>query len=232
MRVRMNNIELLFQHYNDTYSVTNETLHTRNNLFICLFLTICFLILFAISPENMSNIVNLFLKENYKLDFTSQISIIQTSLWIILLYLTMRYFQTNIQIERHYAYLSKLEYELTKEGLKIDREGKNYLKDYPFICDLIDILYKYLFPLFYITVIIYKIVCEWKMNKEISISLIINSLIFGLCVFLCISYIVYLAKKQNNQLPQEEISLLNSNTLVIDNINTSTTTNNKKKKKH
>ncbi len=230
----MDNIELLFQHYNDTYSITNETLHMRNNLFICLFLTICFLFLFAISPENMSNIVNSFLKENYKLDFTAQISLIQTSLWIILLYLTMRYFQTNIQIERHYAYLSKLENELTKEGLKIDREGNNYLKDYPFICDFIDILYKYFFPLFYIVVIVYKIVKEWKINNEITISLIINSIIFVLSVFLCFLYIVYLIKKKNNQLPQEKITQLNSNTFEINNTNTKTTTitTNKKKKKH
>ena len=167
----MENIELLFQHYNDTYSITNETLHKRNNLFIGLFLTICLLILFAISPESMTNIVNSFVKENYKLDLTAQITLIQTSLWIILLYLTMRYFQTNIQIERHYLYLNKLENELTKEGLKIDREGKNYLKDYPFVCDFIDFIYKYIFPSLYIVVIIYKIVLEWITKNAISLNL-------------------------------------------------------------
>jgi hypothetical protein len=67
-------------------------------------------------------------------------AIIQTFIWVIAFYLFIRYFQTNIYIERHYSYIMQLEQDISKELQSniFNRERKNYLQSYPLILDIIE----------------------------------------------------------------------------------------------
>lgn len=207
----MSNLEYIYSHYNETIAEHKECIKSRNSLFIWLFITLSVVVMSAITPESIATIITTVVRENYKVDITSQINILQTALWIICLYLTLRYYQRNIQIEKQYSYLAKLEEQLQKEKLNIDREGNDYLKDYPWVCDYIDWLYKWLFPLLHILSIIYKIFQDFNFNQSVTVCLVTNAIIFILCIIADIGYLAYLIKNRNKnqEMHKKELSLTN-----------------------
>ncbi|MGJ0894500.1 hypothetical protein ACR75C_11290 [Thomasclavelia ramosa] len=195
----MDKIELLFQHYNDTFSIQKENLANRNRYFVFLFITMCIQFLFALSPDSISTIIVSLIKESYKVNLSSQINIIQSALWIVLFYLTMRYFQTNIYIERQYTYIAYLESDLSKiSHLKIDRENKSYLTNYPKICDFIDFIYKWFFPVFYIIILSIKLISEYVYHLSCAFH-IFNTSIYILCIILDLLYLNFLHSKKNGK---------------------------------
>ena len=194
----MSNLEYIYSHYNETITELKENNKSRNSLFVWLFITLSVVIMSAITPESIATIITALVKENYKVDIMPQINILQTALWIICLYLTLRYYQRSIQIEKQYSYLSRLEEQLQKENLNIDREGNDYLKDYPWVCDYIDWLYKWFFPLLHILCIVYKIIQDCNNNQTANLYLLINAVIFLLCFIADIGYISFLRKNRNS----------------------------------
>lgn len=200
----MSNLEYIYSHYNETITEHKECIKSRNSLFIWLFITLSVIVMSAINPNSIATIIATLVEENYKVNITAHINVLQIALWIICLYLTLRYYQRNIQIEKQYSYLAKLEELLQKENLNIDREGNDYLKNYPWICDYIDWLYKWFFPLLHITCIAYKIVQDFNHNQSTISYFIINAVIFILCFIADIGYITYLKKNKKNKLKYQE----------------------------
>lgn len=117
--------------------------------------------------------------------------VIQTLLWILVLYVFMRYCQLNIYVERQYKYLSDIENELLENGLKISREGKNYNENYPVVLCVIDFLYKWFFPILFLGINVIRISTEICWNTW-SVSIVCDLLIAIATVCLSISYILTL----------------------------------------
>lgn len=121
------------------------------------------LLLFTFSPNEYGNLVFSYINEQYSLDLTRHFNVIQTFLWIALLYETLRYSQSLIYIEREYNYIGSLEEQLSQlTSFKFNREGQDYSDNYPVISNYTNIIYKYLFPLFSIIVATLKIKSEYK----------------------------------------------------------------------
>ena len=105
----MDKVELLYDHYKDTFSHIKESLNQRNSFFVKVFLTMSLQFLFAMSPESIISLITLIINNKYEVDITEQTSIIQCLLWITLLYFTIRYYQTTVYIERQYKYIHNIE---------------------------------------------------------------------------------------------------------------------------
>lgn len=194
----MDKVELLYDHYKETFSRIKESLNDRNHFFVMVFIMVAVQFLFATSSDTISSVIIAFIKEKYKIDISAQMSIIQSLLWLILLYLTMRYYQINVYVERQYNYIHSLEKDITKEAdIEFDRESGDYLSNYPKMNSFMDILYKWIFPIIYCLIICYKIIVEYIVSK-FSLLLILNTILFVSCLTLTILYLMFLHGKYNN----------------------------------
>lgn len=187
----MGNLELLYNHYKDTNHIIKEHINQRNKFFVLVLFVIAFQFIFAISPESIFFLITEIIRNRFKIDISGQAIIIQNLLWIILLYLTARYYQSSIYIERLYKYIHAIETRISSfSGTSINRESEEYLKDYPIVSDLIDALYKIVFPVIYCIVILYKIICECINTTNVSI--VFNFIMFLLCFVMTVLYFVCL----------------------------------------
>lgn len=188
----MDKLELLYDHYKETFSIIKEDVNNRNRFFVILFIVMSLQFLFAISPESITSLIINVIISTYNVDISGQMVIIQCFLWFILLYFTIRYYQTTVNIEKSYNYIHSLEDEISSIILgRFDREGKNYLSDYPKIKDLIDILYKWFFPIIYCIVICVRIISEYKIAKS-RLPLVLDISTFIACFVLTICYLKFL----------------------------------------
>ncbi len=194
----MDKTELLYDHYKETFSRIKESLNDRNHFFVMVFIVIAVQFLFATSADTISAVIVSLIQEKYKIDISAQMSIIQSLLWLILLYLTMRYYQINVYVERQYNYIHSLEKDIAKEvDIKFDREGGDYLSNYPKMNSFMDILYKWIFPIIYCLIICFKIIIEYIASK-FSLLLVLNTILFASCFVLTILYLIFLHGKHNN----------------------------------
>lgn len=176
----MNNTEILYDHYKDTIEETKKQESRRNKLFIIILIHIFVLFLVSYKPESMCNVISDLLMEKWKMGLYFSINIIQISIMISMLYCVIRYYQINIQINRIYPYIHTIENELSKQISKnFTREGKNYLKEYPKTQNIVYFCYKYIFPVFYIIALIYRVVINNTWNSPVikSIEVIITILL-------------------------------------------------------
>lgn len=200
----MDKSELLYDHYKETYTNIKENLNQRNRFFIMLFVIMTLQFLFAISPQSIASLITTIIQNSYSVDISGQIEIIQCLLWLILLYFTMRYYQSTVYIERQYNFIHSLEADIaTLMDIKFDRESGDYLKNYPKMNDMIDILYKWIFPIIYCMVISSKIVSEIQ-NSPFGFPIIFDMVIFVCCFILTILYLVFLHNKKEPLTKEEE----------------------------
>lgn len=193
----MDNKEIMYDHYKDTYQIQNNNEKTRNKLFLVLCFAILVLMMMIIYPDNVyENIQEIFL-EKLGINIKFELSLLDVFNWFTILYLTIRYYQINANIEKNYTYIHKLEDNLEKKyKLLIYREGKNYLEQYPLFLQFSYIFYKYIFPSLFIICILIKIIFNF-INKLNTIY-VGFSVIVGIClVGLNISYISFNYKLSN-----------------------------------
>lgn len=176
----MNNIEILYDHYKDTVSIVKNEENKRNKMFIIILIHLLVIFLASIKPESMYNTISELLKENLKTGFYFGINVFQITIMISMLYCTIRYYQINIHIDKTYSYLHKIEEDIAKEVNKdFNREGKNYLSQYPKTLDIIYYSYKYFFPCLYTIALVCRVIINatwdnWKIKSlETIITLIL-----------------------------------------------------------
>ena len=187
----MCNPDLLYKLYSDTFTLHQENIRNRNKCFLelCIFISILFF--YSYDSELTIAFVNAFINKYTNANISFQFYIIQSLIWVITLYLTMRYYQLNIAIERRYPQLDSLEKQLSENGnLDFGREGKDYAAEYPLFLNLIDFFYKWVFIAVYLTVIFIKIFSENPQQPSFIFDLIMS---IG-CISLTILYFWFLNK--------------------------------------
>lgn len=200
----MDKSELLYDHYKETFIIIKDTLIQRNRFFVMLFVIMTLQFLFAISPKSISTLLTTIIQNSYSIDISGQMIIIQCLLWLVLLYFTMRYYQSTVYVERQYNYIHSLEADIAVTmRIKFDREGGDYLKKYPKMNDMIDIIYKWIFPIIYCLVICCKIISELQ-NSSFGFPIIFDTIIFICCFVLTILYLVFLHSKKKISSTTEE----------------------------
>jgi hypothetical protein len=160
-------IEILYDHYKDTFENQKVYLQKRNYYtLICLGLIAS--ISFQISnPDQSSVISNELIKKNIA-DIKIDLSYINNVLMFTLLWVVIMYYQINLLIEKIYIYIQDIEGKLTEEmkPFEISREGKNYLDHYPWFSEVVHKIYSVGFPLSLICVSIIKWTTEKKQIVE------------------------------------------------------------------
>ena len=148
----MEKLDLYYDHYKETYALSKQAQTRRNKLFVllCVFESLSFLVLIKPNEalEAFSSGINVYF-ETY---ITFGNVVLQTFLWIIIAYTTVRYCQDTLYVERLYPYLDKLEKEISalSESKIFEREGSGYLNNYPMVLNFVDLFYKVFCPILFV----------------------------------------------------------------------------------
>lgn len=191
----MDKLELTYDHFKDSYELSKESQADRNKLFILLALIMAIQYLFIIEPDSLIITLSSWLLESFHINLIMEISVIQSFLWFILLYFTIRYYQVNTYIERQYKYIHKLEKIISiQAGIEFDRESFNYLNGYPKVLDFISIIYRVVFPVLYAIIITIKIIFE-ILSYAPCLSLLLDIILAVCCFVLTCLYLYFLHKE-------------------------------------
>lgn len=155
-------MEVLYDHYKDTFEQQKSNLTKRDHLTVLLLILAILLIGLIFDPNYISSKLNAVIKaqvDNLVFDF----EFINTGLIIAFFWFSLQYYMVVLQIERMYKYLDQCEASLCAgyTGFKINREGAYYLKSYPWMKTLADRFFVLGIPIGFITLSVCKIINEW-----------------------------------------------------------------------
>ena len=184
-------MQLLHDHYKDTFFYIQEYLKLRDRLFLFILIVVTFMLFQLYSPVSAGEAVSHFITKKLELKSPIDITFIGSIIWFGLLSLVIRYFQTVVHIERQYKYIHQIEEQLSThyENKAFTREGKSYIEDYPLFSSWAGILYTIVFPALLIVLVIAKIVGEICQTGSISLLLSVNVTI---ALFIVLSTLFYL----------------------------------------
>ena len=192
----MDKNELLYDHFKETYSLNLETRKRRDTSFVMLCIGITLLFCFFLDPVGVFESIYEMIKEYFSLELPFKSTIIQSFVWVMVLYFFIRYFQASIYIERQYKYLEGLENTISQNyEIKFDRESKSYEDNYPIILEIIHLIYIWVFPILSILIIILKIYFEF-ININNLVSLIFDIIIAIMIIGLNVCYLFFISIKR------------------------------------
>ena len=191
LKVEEFKMQLLHDHYKDTFFFIQEYLKLRDRLFLFILIVVTFMLFQLYSPASAGEAVSHFITSKLELKSPIDITFIGSIIWFGLLSLVVRYFQTVVHIERQYKYIHQIEEQLSAEYANkvFTREGKSYLNDYPLFSSWAWILYTIVFPALLIVLVIAKIVGEIYQTGSISLLLSVN---VAIALFIVLSTLFYL----------------------------------------
>ena len=175
----MDKIELYYDHYKETFKLSKKVQDRRDKLFIWLCILEALSFLMLINPEKILDTLISGINTHFEIEFLFGNTTVQTLLWILIAYTTVRYCQDVLYIERQYIYLDKIEKEISQESsmTSFDREGEEYLKEYPMVLNFVDLFYKMFCPILFMAINIVHIVREWK-NAILTLAILSDTMIF------------------------------------------------------
>ncbi len=177
----MEALEVLYDHYKETFSLSKDAQARRNKSFVILSLLEAFSFLLLIRPEKA---IAFFLAGiNSELGLSLQLTntIIQTLVWLLIAYVLIRYVQDMLYVEHQYGYLDALEKKISGfDDVKIfEREGENYKREYPMVSNLIDLFYKMLMPIVFTVINVVRISKEWGRNDISVMAQVVDTVLFA-----------------------------------------------------
>lgn len=172
---RQDAVNIIYDHYKETYQLSRQARQRRNKSFIILCILEALSFLLLIRPEQAWNLMIDSISRRLDITLTLGNTILQTLLWLLIIYVTIRYIQDVFYIERQYSYIGRLEAAMAaimqdaingSKTLSVNsslflRESDNYLTDYPIVLNLIDLFYKTLIPVIFIVINTVRIYHEW-----------------------------------------------------------------------
>ena len=190
-------LEVLYDHYKDTYQLNLLVQKERDRLFVKLCLTLTTLLLIIVDPNTLSILASTIVENELKIIIPHSLVIVQSFLWALLLYFFASYFRKILYIERQYVYIYELEVVIAEIlDKKFTREGNSYLEDYPMILNFTHYLYQLIFPVLSIIIVVYKIYLE--IISEIFLIAKIFDFVMGMFVVIVIVlYLYFIIKKMN-----------------------------------
>jgi len=186
-------LDVLYDHYKETVQISLDTQKKRGTLFV----VFCVLELLNFSmllfPNEIAKSISQYVYSTYEITFNFNIAILQSAIWIALIYTMIRYYQTNIYVERQYGYIALLEDKISKilHEKCFKRESDNYLNKYPKVLDLISIFYTWIIPILIIIVNVAKSFFEWR-NLVDVFGGIFDTICCAFCAILTIMYLIML----------------------------------------
>lgn len=184
-------LQILAEHYKNTFDFLQHALKQRNRLFIYVLCILIFIFFQLYTPKEASNLISQFITNKLGISTPMNLLFVQSVIWFGLLATALKYFQTVVFIERQYNYIHQLEKQLSNEYDKkvFTREGESYIKNYPTYLNWASFLYTILFPAILLFICSYKIAIEYKLLGFRQPLVWFNAVIF---LFIVISVILYL----------------------------------------
>jgi hypothetical protein len=182
-------LEILNDHYKDSFNHLQEFLRTRDKLFFWVLIVITFMLYQIFLPLEAKDVIGHIITKALNLDNAVDASFMCSVIWFSLLAIVVRYFQTVVNIENQYKYIHELEDQISRcyKNKAFTREGKTYLKDYWKFSKWIKRLYVIIFPALLLIVI------AAKMHNEISVSGGLSILlVFDILVSISIAFFISL----------------------------------------
>jgi hypothetical protein len=180
-------IEIYYDHYKDTFQIQLKYIENRNKYFVIAIL-MTLLIFFQMAYPTLTEVIFQKWYQKQTLDETMiDFSFIRSILLFGFLWILILYFQINIQIEKQYKYIHKMEMEISGRlaPYQITREGESYKKPFPLVSWAISKIYKFVFPVSIFAVAILRTINEWQNKNAYSIFNI------TICVLIVIITVLY-----------------------------------------
>jgi hypothetical protein len=153
----MTSEELYYDHYKDTFAEQKGYLARRNKLTLYLFLLLMVLGFQLENPQTIELFTNKLIVSKVP-DATIGFDIINLLFELLFLWVVVSYYQVNFTVERTYKYIHAIEAKLSSNEFSINREGKDYKKDYPFLLTLVHWFYIIALPILVIVFSVLKII--------------------------------------------------------------------------
>ena len=205
----MEPLELLYDHYKETFSLSKEAQNRRNKnfLILCILEAISFWVL--VQSEKVFELFTSGISAALKTTISLSNTIIQTLLWIVIIYILIRYIQDVLYVERQYGYLSVLERQISdvKEIKIFKRESDNYVSNYPIVLNLIDLFYKTFMPIFFTSINSIRIYKEWMYTDQLSLALICDTFIF-IAIFIITCFYFFEIHSKTTDLLKKKLPLI------------------------
>lgn len=174
----MSNIDIIYDHYKETCELSRKAKDHRNKLFVSLCALEALSFMSLISPNLVSAICSAGIGAYLDTTLILGNTVLQTFIWILIAYVTIRYCQETLYVERSYSYIGHIEEEIIKEmDVGIIREGRAYQANYPVVLNLIDLFYMMFCPVLFICINGVRIYKEW-IESSISLALLCDTAIF------------------------------------------------------
>lgn len=183
--------EVLYDHYKNTCETKDKTIKLRNKHFIDLCIVQVINLLMTIKPYEIFEMVSKGFGEKMGFKLMVGNNILQSLMWVITIYVSIRYIQDVLSIERNYKYINFLEKEISSslDTKVFSKEGYSYSKNYPNVLNFIDIFYKFLMPVVFIAIITFQIVKEfYQLDLNLIWYVIFDLFIYISLVIIAVSY--------------------------------------------
>lgn len=185
-------LDVLNDHYKETVADFKKTGKARDSNFLYMLILVGVMAFQFVSPAQSQSVLTQITNQKLGVSAGLSINFLGSLIWFALLYVSIRYFQAVINIEKQYNYCHDLEAELSKyyEGKAFTREGKAYLKNYPIFSDWVHFVYRTIFPLLLTITITIKVLGEWLAKTYAAIPLALDTVIY-LALVISIGLYVY-----------------------------------------
>jgi hypothetical protein len=184
-------LTVLNDHYNQTVADMKKTGRSRDKAFIAVFVLLGAMAFMLVSPDNSQGLLSQIITKKLGIDATLSLSFLGSLIWAGLLFMSISYFQSVINLEKLYNYSHRLEEELSQHygGKVFTREGKSYLANYALYSKWLHLIYRYIFPVFLVLVLLTKIISEVRSDFYPPLPLMIDWAIFIMIVISVVLYV-------------------------------------------
>jgi hypothetical protein len=188
-------LELLYNHYCDTYAVIQQLIKSRDRFFISILVLLGVMSFQIALPTESGSVIAEFARARLGIRSTLSVSFLGSVIWAALLFVVVRYFQITVYLERQYRYIHALEAELSPfySGVPFTREGTFYLADYPWFSAWVARLYTWVFPAGLIFAATLKILSEARLPRASTLPLWTDAVLYVLMVVATVLYLIHIA---------------------------------------
>lgn len=161
--IDMENVNLYYDHYKDSFEQQKGYLAKRDRLTALLLVFAILLIGLLFDPSTFSDKINHLIGSQMN-NLSFDLQFINSGLILVVFWCLLQYYMIVIQIEKMYKYIDECEKRLIQSMpcFPINREGAYYLKSYPWLKDFADFFFVLGFPLCFIVLGVVKIFNEWN----------------------------------------------------------------------
>lgn len=144
----MDNLEILYDHYKDTFNTQLKYVSIRDKQFISLLVLVSILIFYSFYGLELKSYLEVFVQKG---EISKEIknSVLEGVLLFSILWVEVLYFKSVITVDRGNKYLHKIEKQISGivKDIEITREGKFYIENRTTFSKSVGFIYKYIFPL-------------------------------------------------------------------------------------